>query len=156
MHPRLQLERLRFLRRIHHPRLPVAALWLGGYTMLPTALVTALYAALGGARPAIDWLPAVTVNPLIETLVLGAVIIQLGRQHGEHKAAALAAALMAGFHALNNLYWGLTGIGMFAIHAYAFAQLYHEDRQRAFTVPMLAHALHNGVVMVVLAAWQAW
>lgn len=149
------IGRLRFLARIHDARLLRAALWLCAYSLLPTAAVTALYVAAGGVLPMMPWLATVTFNPFIETLMLGAIIIQVSRLHGEHKALGLAALLMAAFHSLNTLWWGLTGLGLFLLHAYAFTQLYREDRQRAFAVPMLAHALHNAVVVMLLAAWQA-
>ena len=155
MHPFLAARRLRFLARIHDDRLVRAALWLCAYTLVPTAAVSALYVAAGGALPAMPWLSTVFFNPLIETLMLGAIIIQVGKLHGEHKALGLAALLMAAFHALNTLWWGLTGLGLFLLHAYAFTQLYRDDRQRAFAVPMLAHALHNAVVVAALLVLQA-
>ena len=167
MHPFVAIGRVRFLKRIHDASLVRAALWLFAYAFVPAALVAALCAALLatfapglyanaiGAMRAMPWPTTVLFSPIIETLMLGAVIIGIGRQHGEQKALALAAALMAGFHALNNLLWGVSGLALFLIHGWAFTQLYHGDRQRAFAVPMLAHALHNAVVMLSMAAWQA-
>lgn len=155
-HPLLAAARARLVARIADASLVRAALWLCGYTLATTLATGALYAALGGPAPAMEWLPTLTYSPVIETLMLGAVIIQMTKLHGAHKAIGLGASLMAGFHALNNLLWGLTGLGVFLLHAYAFVHLYHEDRQRAFMVPMLAHALHNVVALALLAAWRAW
>jgi len=167
MHPFLAIGRLRFLKRIHDPSLVRAAAWLFAYSIVPAALAAALcafvlatlapglYAGAVGAMRAMSWPTTVFFSPIIETLMLGAVIMGISRQHGEQKALALAAALMAGFHALNNLLWGVSGMALFLVHAWAFTQLYHDDRQRAFAVPMLAHALHNAVVMIGMAAWRA-
>jgi len=166
-HPFIAVARVRFLARIHDASLVRAALWLFAYTVIPALLAGVLCAALLvkvapglyvtsiGAMRDMAPLPTVLFYPIIETLMLGALIIQIGRQHGEQKAVMLAALLMAAFHALNNLLWGVSGMVLFLVHAWAFAQLYEDDRQRAFVVPMLAHALHNAVVVGLFLAWQA-
>lgn len=167
-HPLVAAARLRFLARIHDASLLRAGGWLFAYTVVPAAVAGALcatllakvapglYATSLGAMHDMSPLPTVLFYPFIETLMLGALIIQIGRQHGEQKAVMLAALLMAAFHSLNNLLWGVSGLALFLVHAWAFAQLYEEDRQRAFAVPMLAHALHNAVVMGGMMAWRAW
>lgn len=146
------IERSRFIEKMSVPGTLGAGLWLLVYASAPAALAAALLLGLfpAGARPDIDPFTWLVVSPVIETLMLGAILIHLLKRHKEHHAILLAALVLAAFHSLNAMLWGVIALPLFIVHGYAFTRLYEVDRQRAFAVPMLAHALHNGLALLAL------
>lgn len=146
------LARTRFLEKISDPSAMLAALWLFAYALVPTMPVVALLSVFlkTGVQQDTGWFQLLVVNPVIGTLMLGAIIIHLTKTQKEHHAIMLAALVLGAFYALNSLLWGLAALGVLLIHGFAFTHLYLGDRQRAFAVPMLAHALHNALMLLVL------
>ena len=146
------LARTRFLEKISDPSAMLAALWLFAYALVPTIPVVALLSVLltTGVQQDTGWFQLLVVNPVIGTLMLGAIIIHLTKTQKDHHAIMLAALVLGAFYSLNSMLWGLAALGVLLIHGFAFTHLYRDDRQRAFAVPMLAHALHNALMLLVL------
>lgn len=150
--------RVRFARHVGDERLGRAAFSLFLYASAPALLAGAAFAALLLLlRPELDVLAlrgggphpftVLVVGPVVGTLVLGTLVLFFARRQPTRHAIALAALVLAAFHALDNAAWGVTALAMLLVHGHAFVRLYDADRQRAFVVPMLAHALHNGVLL---------
>ena len=146
------IARIRFNEKISAPGALHAGLWLFAYAAAPVALSAALCLALfpAGLQRETGLFTWLVVSPVIETLMLGALLIHLLARHKEQHALMLAALVLAAFHSLNSVAWGCIALPLFLVHGYAFTRLYERDRQRAFVVPMLAHALHNVLVLLVL------
>jgi len=146
------IDRIRFVEKISGPDIWRAGLWLFGYTTLPVALVAALFLTVfpAGLQREVEPFTWLVVSPAIETLMLGAILIHLLKRQKEHHAIMLAALVLGAFHSLNSMLWGFIALPLFLVHGYAFTRLFEVDRQRAFVVPMVAHALHNIVVLLVL------
>lgn len=146
------LEHTRFLDKISDPSAMRAALWLFAYALVPTVPVVALLSVFlkANVRQEPGWFQMLVVNPVIGTLMLGAIIIHLTKTQKEHHAIMIAALVLGAFYSLNSMLWGVAALGVLLIHGFAFTHLYQADRQRAFAVPMLAHALHNAVMLLVL------
>lgn len=146
------LQRTGFLDKIAHPSALRAALWLFAYGLVPTIPVVGLLSVFlkTQVQQQTGWFQLLVLNPVIGTLMLGAIIIHLTRTQKQQHAIMAAALVLAAFYSLNSMLWGLAALSVLLIHGFAFTHLYQGDRQRAFAVPMLAHGLHNGLMLVVL------
>jgi len=146
------IDRIRFVEKISGPGIWRAGLWLFGYATMPVALVAALFLTVfpAGLQRDVEPFTWLVVSPVIETLMLGAILIHLLKRQKEHHAIMLAALVLGAFHSLNSMLWGFIALPLFLVHGYAFTRLFEVDRQRAFVVPMVAHALHNVLVLLLL------
>lgn len=154
MSPRF-IERIGFYNKISDPGAVRAALWLFAYALVPTIPVVVLlplFLRTDGQRET-GWFQMLVVNPVIGTLMLGAIIIHLMKTQKEHHAVMMAALVLGAFYSLNSVLWGFAALGALLIQGFAFTHLYRTDRQRAFAVPMLAHALHNALLLLI---WEVF
>jgi len=148
-------------RPLREPRRPAVALatsW--ATTFLPSVLIGALIAALApqaaqpefNVRGAFALFALVVFAPVLETLIMGGVLLVLLRLFGP-TAAVVASALGWGIaHSLAAPAWGLVIWWPFLVFSTLFVVWRQRSLAAAFAVPAAAHGLHNLLPAIVVAA----
>lgn len=157
----------KFNEKIAAKNLAVSSLWLFSFAS-PTTIIVAIaiittfelvapgyYQSfeLGSGQLNRDWFPVVVFNPVLESIILGSIIIMSDKYGYGKYSSLLAATLMASFHSLQNPVWGLTVFAFFLIQAHAFQFLNADRRNHAFLVLAISHAMHNAWVLAVRNIW---
>ena len=146
------------------PRRPLVAVALGALTaFVPTVLLAALVLWLlpGGERPqfAMDGAFAlfglVVFAPVVETLIMGTVLLVLLRLLGPTAAIVASAAGWGIAHSLAAPIWGLIIWWPFLIFSTLFVVWRSRSLGAAFAVPAAVHALHNLGPALAVASGQA-
>ena len=155
---------LRFLPlAIRVPRRPLTAIAVGWLTAFPISIALAFLAAFllpdverpefkidGGAA----MFALVVFAPVVETLIMGAVLLVL-RLFLSPSAAVLASAIGWGIaHSLAAPIWGLVIWWPFLVFSTLFVAWRSRSLTLAFLIPMAVHALQN-LVPALLVAYGA-
>ncbi len=152
---------LRFLpSAIRTPEHPLRAILFGWLTAFPVSMVFALLAAaiLPGAKPpefhvtgAMALFGMVVFSPVVETLVMGAVLLVLLR-FLQPTIAILASAIGWGIvHSLIAPVWGLTIWWPFLVFSTLFVTWRERSLPLAFALPICTHALQNLIPSLLVA-----
>ena len=94
----------------------------------------------------------VVAAPLIETLIMGAILLVLARFLPAGAAALASAFLWAGAHSLSAPIWGLVVWWPFLVFSAAFLTWRRHSLLAAFGIVTVVHALQNGTGMLLLLA----
>lgn len=92
----------------------------------------------------------VVVAPLIETLIMGAVLLGLDKLMGPRLAVVASALLWAIAHSLSAPIWGLVVWWPFLLFSIAFLTWRKIGLLTAIAIVTAAHALQNGAGMLLL------
>jgi len=148
-------------RPILEPRRPAVALAISWVTtFLPSVVIGGLIAAFApqsaqpefNVRGAFALFALVVFAPVLETLIMGGVLLVLVQLLGP-TAAVVASALGWGVaHSLAAPAWGLVIWWPFLIFSTLFVVWRQRSLAAAFAVPAVAHGLHNLVPAVIVAA----
>ena len=154
---------LRFLpRRLFDPHRPITYLLLAWpLVSLPSLLLSALAMNLAGpeAGPAFDadgvplFIVLVLFAPMLETLIMGAVLVVLQRVVGTGPAVLLSALGWGLAHSLAAPAWGLVVWWPFLIFSAAFMAWQQRGFWRAWALVSTLHALQN-LIPSALVAFQ--
>ncbi|HEX2804352.1 MAG TPA: hypothetical protein VHN55_10310 [Sphingomicrobium sp.] len=155
---------LRFLpRAIRTPQRPLRAIAIGWLTAFPP---TILFAILGSillpqAEPpqfamsgAAAIFALVIFSPVIETLIMGAVLLVLLRLVPTVAAIAISTIGWGIAHSLATPIWGLVIWWPFLVFSTLFVAWRSRSLVLAFTIPMVVHALQN-LIPALLVAYAA-
>ena len=155
---------LRFLPKpLLEPRRPFLAIAAGALAaFVPTVLLGALVVWLfpGGEGPkfAMDGAFAlfglVVFAPVVETLIMGTVLLVLLRLVGPTAAVLVSALGWAAAHSLAAPIWGLIIWWPFLIFSTLFVVWRGRSLGAAFAVPAAVHALHNLGPALIVAGGQ--
>ena len=144
---------LRYLpAAIRTPERPLRAIAFGWLTAFPISMVFAVLSAalIPGARPPEFQMTGmmaifgmVVFSPIVETLVMGAVLLVLLRLFSP-TVAILASAIGWGIvHSLIAPVWGLTIWWPFLVFSTLFVTWRERSLALAFALPICTHALQN-------------
>ena len=92
----------------------------------------------------------VVIAPLIETLIMGAVLLGLEKLLGPRLAVVASALLWAVAHSLSAPIWGLVVWWPFLLFSIAFLTWRKSGLFTAIAIVTAAHALQNGAGMLLL------
>ena len=144
---------LNFLpKQIREPQKPVFALAVAWLLTFPISIALAKVVSLafpGAQNPEfpVSGLMAifmlVVFAPVLETLIMGAVILLLLRFLSAPVAVLVSSAGWGIAHSLGAPTWGLVIWWPFLIFSTLFVTWRQRSLALAFAMPMLAHALHN-------------
>ena len=144
---------LNFLpKQIREPQKPVLALAIAWLLTFPLSLVLAKLVSLvfpGAQNPEFDvsgglaLFMLVVFAPVLETLIMGGVILLLLRFLSAPIAVLVSSAGWGIAHSLGAPTWGLVIWWPFLIFSTLFVTWRQRSLVLAFAMPMLAHALHN-------------
>jgi membrane protease YdiL (CAAX protease family) len=146
------------------PRRPALAIFLGWATaFFPSIALAALvsWSLPGAAQPefkidgGLALFLLVVFAPIVETLVMGSVLLILLRLVGPAAAAVISALAWAVAHSLMAASWGLVIWWPFLIFSTSFVVWRQRSLLAAFAVPAAVHALHNLLPAVLLASGLA-
>jgi hypothetical protein len=141
-----------FPKPLLEPRRPVVAIAVGALmAFIPTILLAALIVRLlpgsEGPKFAMDGLLAlfglVVFAPVVETLIMGTVLLVLLRLIGPTAAVLASSAGWGIAHSLAVPMWGLIIWWPFLIFSTLFVVWRNRSLAAAFAVPAAVHALHN-------------
>ena len=152
---------LRYLpAAIRTPEHPLRAIAFGWLTAFPLSMVFAVLSAalIPGAKPPefhVNGLMAifgmVVFSPIVETLVMGAVLLVLLRFLSP-TAAIVASAMGWGIvHSLIAPVWGLTIWWPFLVFSTLFVTWRERSLALAFALPICTHALQNLIPSLLVA-----
>ena len=139
-------------RQLLEPRRPLTAIALGAFTaFVPSIMLAALVLWLmpGGQGPkfamdgALALFGLVIFAPILETLIMGTVLLVLLRLVGPTAAVLASSAGWAIAHSLAAPIWGLIIWWPFLIFSTLFVVWRSRSLLAAFAVPAAVHALHN-------------
>lgn len=131
--------------------------------LLPSLLLSALVNAVAPGQgpelpevaPGLLIFLLVVFAPVVETLIMGAVLLLLERLFGLLPAVLLSAAGWGLAHSLQAPAWGLVIWWPFLIFSTAFLVWKRRGLGLAFLVPTLVHALQNlGPALLIAAGWE--
>ena len=146
------------------PRRPLVAIAVGALTaFVPSIALAALVMWLlpGGEGPrfAVDGMLAlfglVVFAPVLETLIMGSVLLVLMRLVGPTAAVVASAAGWAIAHSLAAPIWGLIIWWPFLVFSTLFVVWRGRSLAAAFAVPAAVHALHNLTPALAIATGQS-
>jgi hypothetical protein len=153
---------LRFLPiAIRVPDRPLKAIAFGWLTAFPVSiLLAALGAALfpGAARPefhvngGLALFALVIFSPVVETLIMGAILLILVRLLSETAAIVVSAVGWGIAHSLMAPAWGIAIWWPFLVFSTLFVTWRARSLKLAFAIPMCVHALQN-LIPAALIAW---
>lgn len=144
---------LRFLpQAIRVPRRPLVAIGVGWLTSFPVAVVLAIIAGMifphapqpdfkGG--PALVLFLVVIFSPVVETLIMGSVLLVLLRFIPETAAILVSAVGWGIAHSLLAPTWGMTVWWPFLILSTLFVTWRKRSLTLAFVLPICVHAMQN-------------
>lgn len=148
-------------RPILEPRRPAVALAVAwATTFVPSVLIGALISAFAPqatqpefhVRGAFALFALVVFAPVLETLIMGGVLLVLLRLFSP-TVAVVASALGWGIaHSLAAPAWGLVIWWPFLVFSSLFVVWRQRSLAAAFALPAAAHALHNLLPAIVVAA----
>lgn len=150
-------------RQLLEPRRPLIAIGLGAFTaFVPSIMLAALVLWLlpGGQAPkfAMDGGLAlfglVVFAPILETLIMGTVLLVLLRLVGPTAAVLASSAGWAVAHSLAAPIWGLIIWWPFLVFSTLFVVWRSRSLLAAFAVPAAVHALHNLTPALAIASGQ--
>ncbi len=154
-----------FLPRVLlEPRRPLVAIPVGALaafvpTILLAALVVQLLPGSEGPKFAMDGLFAlfglVVFAPIVETLIMGTVLLVLLRLVGPTAAVLASSAGWGVAHSLVAPMWGLIIWWPFLIFSTLFVVWRNRSLAAAFAVPAAVHALHNLGPALAIASGQS-
>ena len=151
-------------RQLLEPRRPLIAIGVGALAaFIPTIILGALVVWLfpGGEGPkfAMDGVFAVfglvVFAPVVETLIMGAVLLALLRFVGPTAAVLASSAGWGIAHSLAAPIWGLVIWWPFLIFSTLFVVWRNRSLAGAFAVPAAVHALHNLAPALAVASGQS-
>ena len=146
------------------PRNPLKAILVAWAVAFPVSIVLAVIARtlLPQAAPPqfeVDGLVAIAAlvvfAPVVETLIMGSVLLLLSALVRPEIAVALSAIGWGIAHSLAAPVWGLIIWGPFLIFSLLFVTWRRRSIWLAFLVPIGAHALQNLVPAVLIATGSA-
>ena len=134
----------------------VLRLWL--LALLPSLLLSGLVSLLAPQAEApelategsVALVLIVVVAPLLETLIMGALLLGLNRLLGARLAVVASALLWAIAHSLSAPIWGLVVWWPFLLFSVAFLTWRQAGLLTATAIVTVTHALQNGVGMLLL------
>jgi hypothetical protein len=147
-------------RPLLEPRRPLLAIALGALTafvpsILLAALVLWLLPGREGPQFAMDGMVAlfglVVFAPIVETLIMGTMLLVLLRLVGPTAAVLASAAGWGVAHSLAAPIWGLIIWWPFLVFSTLFVVWRNRSLAAAFAVPAAVHALHNLAPAVAVA-----
>lgn len=153
-----------FPRPLLEPRRPVAAIFVGALvafipTVLLGVLVVWLFPTQTGPKFAMDGALAVfglvVFAPLVETLIMGAVLLVLLRLTGPTAAVLGSSAGWGIAHSLAAPIWGLIIWWPFLVFSTLFVVWRSRSLAAAFAIPAAVHALHNLGPALIVARGQS-
>ncbi len=148
---------------IRSPRRPVRAIAVGWATAFPVSILFALLGSLlfpAAQQPqfhAVGLLAVfalVVFSPVLETLIMGSVLLFLVQLLPEWLAILLSAAGWGVAHSLAAPIWGLVIWWPFLVFSTLFVAWRGRSLMLAFGIPMCVHALQN-LVPALLVAYSA-
>jgi len=152
---------LRFLpAAIRTPEHPLRAILVGWLTAFPVSMVFASLAAvlLPGAKPpefqvtgAMALFGMVVFSPIVETLVMGAVLLVLLRLFSPTAAILVSAIGWGLVHSSIAPIWGLTIWWPFLVFSTLFVTWRERSLALAFALPICTHALQNLIPSLLVA-----
>ena len=146
------------------PRRPLLAIGLGAVTaFVPSIMLAALVLWLlpGGQGPkfhmdgALAMFGLVVFAPVLETLIMGTVLLVLLRLVGPTAAILASSAGWAVAHSLAAPIWGLIIWWPFLVFSTLFVVWRSRSLMAAFAVPAAVHALHNLAPALAIASGQS-
>ena len=149
---------------LFEPRRPLIAILVGLVTalvpsLLLSALVQWLLPSASGPKFALDGALAifalVVFAPVLETLIMGAVLLVLLRLISPTAAVLVSSAAWGVAHSLAAPIWGLIVWWPFLIFSTLFVTWRTRSLAAAFAVPAAAHALQNLGPAILVASGQA-
>ena len=153
---------LRFLpRAIRVPRRPLRAIAIGWLTAFPVTMLLAGLAALlfpESAQPEFQGPPGlmlfavVVFAPVVETLIMGGLLLVLLRIVPPVAAIVISAVGWGIAHSLAAPTWGLAIWWPFLIFSTLFVAWRRRSLTLAFVLPMCVHALQNLLPSLLIAA----
>lgn len=156
---------LRFLpRALRVPERPFRALALAWLTTFPLSILLAYLASRlfpGSAQPdfkasgGLAIFALVIFSPVIETLIMGGVLLLLLRFLPETAAILVSAAGWGIAHSLMAPTWGLAIWWPFLIFSTLFVAWRRRSLGLAFLLPMGAHALQNLLPAILIASGKS-
>ena len=145
--------KLNFLPRpLLEPRRPAVAIFVGALAaLIPSLLLSFLvqYLAPAADQPAFPFSGAqlvfalVVFAPVVETLIMGTVLLLLLRFVGPTTAVVLSALGWAIAHSTQAAIWGLVIWWPFLIFSTLFVTWQSRSLLAAFAIPTAVHALQN-------------
>ena len=152
-HQVADLQSLSFLPKpIREPRRPLVAIGVGWLTaFLPSIALAALIGMLfpNASQPDFPVSPAmqifliVILSPVVETLIMGSILLILLRFVSPTVAVVLSAIGWGLFHSSFHPTWGLVIWWPFLIFSTLFVTWRSRSLAAAFAIPALVHALQN-------------
>jgi hypothetical protein len=155
---------LRFLPlAIRVPRGPFRAIAIGWLTAFPISMILAVIASfiIPGSHPEFDvdgglaLFALVVFSPVLETLIMGGVLLILLRLVPESLAIAISAVGWGIVHSLAAPVWGLVIWWPFLIFSTLFVTWRKRSLALAFALPMCVHALQNLLPAILVARGMA-
>jgi membrane protease YdiL (CAAX protease family) len=152
-----------FLFRVDgNPARYIVRAWL--LSMLPAILIAAFLWALfpdtasapsrDVTRPGIV-LSVVVIAPILETLIMGAILLAVQRAAGAGPAVLVSAIFWGAVHGWVAVRWGLAISWSFLIFSVAFVTWRQAGLFKAFLVAAAVHASQNGAAILLLIAAEA-
>ena len=152
---------LRFLpRAIRTPARPLRAIAFGWLTAFPASILLAVLGALlmPGAKPpefhasgGLAMFALVILSPVLETLIMGTVLLVLLRLFSPTVAILVSAFGWGIAHSTVAAIWGLVIWWPFLIFSTLFVTWRQRSLWRAFLIPMCVHALQNLIPAALIA-----
>ena len=151
-------------KQLLEPHRPAVAIALGALAaFVPTVLLGALVVWLlpGGQGPKFEMEGAVALfglvvfAPVVETLIMGTVLLVLLRLAGPTAAVLLSSAGWGILHSLAAPIWGLIIWWPFLVFSTLFVVWRGRSLGAAFAVPAAVHALHNLGPALMVASGQS-
>lgn len=144
---------LNFLPKpVREPQRPLLALAVAWLLTFPLSLVLAKVVSLifpGAQNPEFDVSGGLAIfllvifAPVLETLIMGSVLLVLLRLFNSPVAVLISAAGWGVAHSLGAPTWGLVIWWPFLVFSTLFVTWRQRSLALAFAMPMVAHALHN-------------
>jgi membrane protease YdiL (CAAX protease family) len=100
-------------------------------------------------------LSVVVIAPLLETLLMGAILLVVQRLAGAGPAVAASVLVWGAVHGSVAVRWGIAISWSFLIFSVAFVTWRHAGLLKAFGVAAAIHALQNGAAVLLLLAAEA-
>ena len=152
---------LRFLpKAIREPRKPLRAIFVGWLTAFPISMAFAALGALifpQAAQPSfhvdggVAIFALVVFSPVVETLIMGAVLLLLGLALPPAVAILVSAIGWGIAHSMMAPIWGLVIWWPFLVFSTLFVTWRARSLVAAFLIPMAVHALQNLLPALMIA-----
>jgi membrane protease YdiL (CAAX protease family) len=148
-------------KAIREPREPVRALIVSWLTTFPISIALAALIALIAPdvpQPQFNFSGPIAVfllavfAPVLETLIMGAVLLVMLRLFSPTAAIVISALGWGIVHSLSAATWGLVIWWPFLIFSTLFVAWRERSLLAAFAMPALAHGLHNLPTALLIAS----